>query len=278
MRPGQVRSEYLTVPWGQVHYQTAAADPALPTLLMCHQSPLSSRRYRYVLPALAAVARPVALDTPGFGASDPPPAEWEVADYADLVWRVADALGARRPVLFGRATGGVFAYAAATTRPDRCAGLILHGIPVYTAAEKADRLAGYAPPYRPDPDGGHLAWIWSRVTGEYPWAGPDLVTELVRDYLAAGPDFATAYRAIWRYDPAPAAAAITAPTLLIHGGRDRVLYMAPRARHLLPAATAVDLPDATDFDAEIRPDRFARVIADFLAPTHSSTHSGAESP
>lgn len=264
--PG-LRRGYLDLPTGQIHYRTATAAREAPLLLMLHQSPLSSRNYERVLPLLGAFCRPVAIDTPGYGASPAPARPWEVPDYAALVFAIADALGQPRFHLFARATGTVFALAAAMARPERVASLTLHGLPVYTSAERADRLAKFAPPFAPDADGAHLAWIWARIKGEYPWIDPELATHFVADYLATGGDFATAYRAIWRYDLAGAAQGWNAvPTTLIAGTRDRIFFMHERAVTLLPDARAVTLDDATDFAAEQEPERFAAILRTQIVP------------
>lgn len=249
---GSVVKGYFDLPWGQVHYRSVQSTGDAPPLLMLHQSPLSSRNYERLLPLLTGQCRPVALDTPGYGESSPVPESWEVADYAAMVWQVADLLGAERIFLFGRATGAVFALAAALAQPQRVRGLVLHGMPVYTDAERAERMAVFAPPFVPQADGSHLQGIWKRIHNEYPWIGPELATRFVRDFLSAGPDFARSYRAIWRYDlPAQVRGrALGSPTLLVGGGRDRIGYMHARAVALLPAAEAVFLEEATDFVAE----------------------------
>ena len=98
-------------------------------LLLLHQSPLTSETYEALLPHLASWCRPFALDTPGYGGSSPAPASWKVADYAAAVWACADALGAWKVMLFGRATGSVFALEAALAKPERTHGLMLYGYP-----------------------------------------------------------------------------------------------------------------------------------------------------
>lgn len=257
---------YVNLPWGQVHFRSAPAEARLPAMFLLHQSPLSSRNYAALLPFLASHCRPYALDTPGYGASSAVPEHWEVADYAAAVWDCADRLGVRDIILFGRASGAVFALEAALSRPERVRCLILHGLPVYTDAERADRMANFAPPLEPRVEGGHLAAIWQRIKGEYPWIGPELATHFVHDFLGAGADFARSYRAIWRYDlRSRLRSAPEVPTLLIGGTADRIAFMHERAVKLLPAAQALVLEGATDFVAEQEPARLARVLIEFFS-------------
>jgi pimeloyl-ACP methyl ester carboxylesterase len=256
---------YFNLPWGQIHFRTAAAEQSRPAMFLLHQSPLSSRNYESLLPLLTGQCRPYALDTPGYGASSPVPEQWEVADYARAVLDCADQLGAAKVVLFGRATGAVFAIEAAMLHPERVHCLLLHGMPVYTDAERADRMANYAPPFELSQDGAHLQALWRRITGEYPWIEPELATQFVRDFLAAGNDFARAYRAIWRYDLSRRVRGrLAVPTRLIGCTGDRIGFMHARAVELLPQADAVVLDHATDFVAEQYPARFAQVLNDFI--------------
>ncbi|SDF35242.1 Pimeloyl-ACP methyl ester carboxylesterase [Lentzea fradiae] len=264
---------YVRTSWGSVHVLTSRRAPlatqlatGLPALVMLHQSPLSARRYREVLDGLSEFCVPIAVDTPGYGESDAPPQGWTIDDYADVAWAVADAIGARKPWLFGRATGAAFALHAAARRPGVAEGVILHGVPVYTEAERADRLASFAPPWKAVPDGSHLSWIWDRVRGEYPWAPPELVTELVRDYLHAGPDFASSYRAIWRHDLRDSVQAAGEVALLLAGSEDRIRHMHPRAVELIRHRRALEVPGATDFLAEQDPDTFCRVLREVIEP------------
>jgi haloalkane dehalogenase len=260
-----MRNFYVDAPWGQIHCRSVPADASLPLFVLLHQSPLSARNYDRLLPLLSKWCRPVAVDTPGYGASDPPRGEWQVSDYARVALRVADALNGENFHLFGRATGAVFAYEAAMLAPDRVRSLILHGVPVYSPEERADRLANFAPPYSIGANGEHLQWIWSRIRSEYPALDPEIVTRFVGDYLAAGGDFATAYRAIWRYDlPARAAAGLMVPLMLIGGGKDRIGFMHARAAKLFADAWAEWLVEGDDFEAERSPERFGELLRRFI--------------
>jgi pimeloyl-ACP methyl ester carboxylesterase len=253
---------YLNMPWGQVHFRTEEAPSNLPVLLLLHQSPLSSETFERLLPHLTTWCRPFALDTPGHGGSSPAPQVWEVADYVAGVWACADALGAKKAMLFGRATGSVFALQAALAKPERTHCLMLYGYPAYTPKERAERLANRSAPYVPQDDGSHLKAIWDRIKGEYPWMDPRLAMLSIRGYVSAGDDFAPAYRAIWRHDAA-VPRKLPVPTLLLGGTKDRIFFMFERAKKLFPDVETRLLEGATDFVMYQEPERFAGVIADF---------------
>lgn len=265
----EVVGGYLTLSSVSVHFLTAGDQSVgadRPLLILLHQSPLSSRRYRKVLPLLAQFCIPVAIDTPGYGNSEDPSEEFHVSQYAALVWEVVDAWGAEKAWLFGRATGAVFALQAAADRPHRTIGTILHGLPVYTDEEKRARLASFAPTYLASADGSHLHQIWQRIQGEYPWASAALLTEFVRDYLAAGADYSASYRAIWRHDLRSSTSRAAPIDLLLAGDADRIFFMHQRAVAAIAHRRALVLEGATDFLAEQDPERFAAVIREVLAP------------
>lgn len=252
---------------GPVHLRLASGPDgsnAGSAWVLVHQSPLSSRRFTPLIRHLGAAAPVLAPDTPGYGESPAHEGETTVERLAATLWEAVESLTqGRRVHLLGRATGAVLALHMAATRPDRVEHLLLHGLPVYSDQEAAERLADFAPPYEVDTDGSHLSAIWQRVRREYPWAPPELLSELVADYLSAGPDFATAYRAMWRHPvhgDVEAVRAANLPVTLIGGGADRIRHMHERAVAALPQAAVVWLPEATDFVAEADPADFARVL------------------
>jgi pimeloyl-ACP methyl ester carboxylesterase len=252
---------YLNVPWGQVHFRTAEASKDLPVLILLHQSPLNSETYERLLPYLTSWCRPYALDTPGYGESSPAPGNWEVADYAKAVWTCIDLIGAKDVMLLGRATGAVFALEAALAHPERTRCLMLYGFPAYTPEERAHRIKHHAPPNPPKDDGSHLQVIWNRIKGEYPWMDPRLTMLSIRGYVAAGEDFASSYRSIWRWEPTPRK--LPVPTLLIGGTKDRLFFMFERGRKLFPDAESAVIEGATDFVMYQEPKRFAAALSAF---------------
>lgn len=259
-----VRRRYLDVDWGQVHVREAG-QPDAPVVLLLHQTPLSSRSYAPVLGRLGTRVHAVAPDTAGYGASDPPPTPWDLPGYARAVWQVVDALGADRVVLLGQHTGAVVSVEATRQQPDRVAGVVLHGVPVYSDDERRERARSYAPPYTITADGEHLAEIWARQRRLYPRQDPVEASGYVADYLATGPDYATAYRAVFGYDIAGNLDAVAGhPVLLLCGEHDLVHHHHLRAAARLPDAREVTLPGATDFAPAEQPVRFADHVLGFL--------------
>jgi len=64
---------YVEARWGQVHYRASGSSG--PWVALFHESPLSTAAFESVLQLLGTTCRAVAFDTPGYGQSDPPPAD-----------------------------------------------------------------------------------------------------------------------------------------------------------------------------------------------------------
>ncbi|GHV34162.1 alpha/beta hydrolase [Synergistales bacterium] len=82
--------------------------------------------YSYFLPVMERIKetmRVCALDLPGFGASEEPPAAWGVDDYADFVLSFLADRGVKSAVLIGHSFGGRIAIKLAARRETDRAGL-----------------------------------------------------------------------------------------------------------------------------------------------------------
>src|SRR5205814_8376679 len=98
----------------QLRYR-AAGDPAAPPVISHHGTP-GSRLPVNPDPHLGDAIRIVSYDRPGYGGSDPRP-DRSVADVADDVAAVADALGIERFAVIGGSGGGPHALATAALLP-----------------------------------------------------------------------------------------------------------------------------------------------------------------
>jgi pimeloyl-ACP methyl ester carboxylesterase len=192
-------------------------------------------------PLFAAAAklgvRWVSYDRPGYGGSTPSPGR-RVASAADYVSGVADALGIGRFAVMGHSGGGSHALACGALLPGRVVGVVSAAGLAPFGAEGLDWFAGMAPSgvaslraaargraakerYEAsagEQDPGFIPADWAALSGAWSWLG-DVVGPAVEGGPGGLIDDDLAYVAPWGADPAR----VTAPTLLLHGGRDRVV-------------------------------------------------------
>jgi len=199
-------------------------------VVLLHQTPRSADEFRDVLPLLAAGGcRAIAVDTPGYGASDPvePPTieAWAAA--------IADAVGPREgwpAVVVGHHTGGVVALELAASRPELVAGLVLSSTPYTDAAFRAER-AGRPPVDAASDDPEALREARAPF---YPRDRPDLLDRFVRDALRAGPHRELGHLAVGTYRMEDAAPRVRARVLLVGAPEDPFAHP-----HLEPLAAAL---------------------------------------
>jgi pimeloyl-ACP methyl ester carboxylesterase len=157
-----IRRGFVETGFGQIHYLT---DGVGEPLVLLHQSPQSSDMFRPIIPLLAGERRVFALDTLGYGDSDPPSTRATIPLYADAVAEAIATLGLAPVPVFGYHTGASIAVDLAARYPASVQALILGGIPYFDEAERAQRLAALregrysAPPIAED--GSHLQALFS---------------------------------------------------------------------------------------------------------------------
>lgn len=262
MSPAEPRRRYLDLAHGQVHLVQAGAGA--PVLLL-HQTPRSIDEFRDVVSLLAVDGcRAVAVDTPGFGMSDPL-ATPSIAAFADVMRAVLDQLQLSGVTVVGHHTGGVIAVELAATAPDLVTSLVLSSTPVVDASFRGRPGHGVDDVVR-RADGEHLSALWRGRQALYPADDPDLLERFVRDALTAGLDGSSAgHRLVREYRMEDRLDRLTVPVLLIAApldpyGYPNVLRMAellPKARRVEIAGGMVPLPDQF-------PEPYARAIAAFV--------------
>ena len=216
-------------------------------------------------------------DRPGYGGSTPRP-DRDIASAAGDVARVADALGIERFAVVGHSGGGPHALACAALLPDRvlavvsAAGLAPYpadGLDWYAgmspAGEASLRAAAAGPAEKErfeesntEEDPGFAPADWAALEGPWSWFG-----SVVGPALAGGPSGLIAddlaYVNPWGFDPVQ----VTAPVLLLHGERDRVVP-ASHGRWLAAHLPSADLWLSPD-DGHISVLRSAGPALDWLA-------------
>lgn len=206
-------------------------------VVLLHQSPRSSAELEPLIAQLAGRYLVIAPDTPGNGQSDPLPHQHpEIEAFADNLAGVLKALRIACAGVYGYHTGAAIGAAFACRYPQMTAFAVLNGLPSFTAAERADLLAHYLPPFAPRWDGGHLRWLWARLreqTIHFPWyrAQPDARMDFdvppphaldaaVRDFLEAGDHYRAAYGAAFRQEASAVAPKLKCPAMIVATQRD----------------------------------------------------------
>ncbi len=204
-----IERAFLTLPGRQVHYRRGGSGPAV---ILLHQSPKSSEELVPLMELLAPHFTVLAPDRPGYGLSDPilpPDEEPEIDVFVDAVAEFMDGLGLQKAGFYGIHTGAAIATRFALRYPARVQALVANGTLIMTAEERADFLANYLTAFTPTWDGGHLAWLWSRMEEQsifFPWHKRDPAARMVYGlnwngvqantmaFLESGDNYRTAYR------------------------------------------------------------------------------------
>lgn len=232
-----VRRGYVDVEWGQIHYRTAGRSG--PAVLFFHESPLSSMAYQQALPHLGRGLRAFALDTPGYGGSDPPPHDrFEIPDYSAMLLQAADALGLDTFAVAGVHTGASLALEVALQAgPLRATHAILTGVPLMTEEDRRRYLASWAPSMRPTSRGEHLEWAWQRYQRIWGADTDPAVLQIGAIHVLSVLDrYQWAYNAAFRYNPEDGLRRLTCSTLLLDAEFDIFADQDEPAAALIPDA------------------------------------------
>jgi DNA-binding SARP family transcriptional activator/pimeloyl-ACP methyl ester carboxylesterase/class 3 adenylate cyclase len=200
---------------------------------------------------LASFSRLILFDKRGVGLSDRPP-HVDVEDWMEDTRAVLDAVGSERAAVLGVTAGGLIAILFASSYPERTRSLVLYG----GFARQLRDPTSYPIGLRPEDVETHVEYTQSRWgTGVglrlyCPSVSNDPVArEQFGKYqrASASPGAASAYlRALAEIDVRHALPLVSAPTLILHSTRDRVIpvamarYMAER----IPDSTLVELNSA----------------------------------
>ena len=223
-----MKRAYVWVNGRQVHYRSAGNGA--PVVLL-HPSPLSGAAVWPVASSIARHFEVFALDTPGYGQSEPLAAPPEsLADYLPTLAATLDALGLQKICLYGCATGAQIAIEFAKVYPQRVALLVLDTAGHIPAEECQSIVSHYFPDVTPQSDGRHLVTLWQMVRDLFvffPWCDtrsqsrisrdlppPAVMQGMLLDYLRAGKDYHLAYRPAFHNERAERAQAVTVPTVL----------------------------------------------------------------
>lgn len=275
-----------TLDLAPVHLLRRDGEPTLgyrelgsgPAVLLVHGWPTSSVLWRGVMSAIARRNRVVAIDLPGFGASDKPvDVRYDFDVFSRAVDDLLAALGIDRVALAGHDLGGPVVLHWALRHPERVTGLALLNTLVYPEFSQAvrDFVTTLRTPetreHATSPEG--LAEIMQLgMTDDCVLA--EEVHAAVREPFADAPArLALAHAGIGLRprgfaEIATGISSIIVPVRVIYGERDRLLpdvaQTMARVRRDLPQTELTALPDCGHFLQEQQPELVGDLLAEFF--------------
>lgn len=257
---------YAATPMGQVHYRDLGPRDGSVPMLLLHMTPLSMVQFAEAQTLIAARGiRAIAVDTPGYGLSDPPPAEAvKIHAFADNLVAVLDHLRIDRVLIAGHHTGACIAASFAVRHASRVAAVILHGVPIFNAEEIAVRINRPLGDRTPRDDGTHLNQFFDlnfvpnqKRTPAYlraqTWFSICIFLE--------GPD--VGHHAVYQYDMLTDLRALAVPGMIISDRGDAMHPIDKRAAALRPDFQYREFSDDGTLSIMMHPREWAALTADY---------------
>ena len=260
----RVRRSYLDSRFGQLHLRACAPSaPSRRPLLCFHLSPVSGAIYETLLLEMGRDRIAIAPDTPGYGASDPPPVAPGIADYAVAMGEMMDMLGIEEADCLGFHTGSKIALELALQRPQAIRHLALISTPVYSDDELAAMRREFAP-MRVREDGGHLLDYWrSLVELRGPGQTAEMIMQYYPDHMRGGAHRHWGHQAAFEYSYPENLPRAHQPILVLNNHDDLVRFT-PRAMPFIRNGRLLDRPDWGHGFLDLHAVEFCAILREFF--------------
>lgn len=287
------RSEWLDVDWSihrrratvrgaEVEYVEMGAEHE-DAIVFIHGLGANWQTFLENIPQFARTHHVLALDLPGFGRSEMPREEISISFYADVVDELCERTGIRQATIVGNSMGGFVGAEVAIRHPERAERLVLvspailwqelrRAKPLLSLARISELaigrfLVGQSPPRivvtRPRLRAAVIAFGGIRY--------PHLLSREIQQELISTVQrtdgFLPALLAFGDYPVREELPRISCPTLVIWGTDDTLVSVrhADDLVELIPDSRA-EIMERTGHVAMLeRPDRFNRLLAEFMA-------------
>jgi len=291
----EVEASTVTAPDGTRLAVCASGPVDAPRVVLVHGLSLTQEIWTAQRRALETTYRVVTLDLRGHGDSDDAAGgDYHAAAIGSDVTAVLDAERGQRCIVVGHSMGGMAVLAGLGDRPDLVGDQVAGVVLVNTAAsavvsglgglgggsvaagiaflrERArSSLIGRAVygglDAEGNPRGNDLTTVVTRMLGVGPHGREDAVETVRRLVLGSRPHVAgELWRTAGTLDQLDIARALTVPTLVIGGGRDRLLpvHHSRRLAETLPDVELLELPDVGHVAMLERPDEVSAALAAF---------------
>jgi pimeloyl-ACP methyl ester carboxylesterase len=253
---GSPTAAYVEVDGIRIRYKTAGTGEQV---LLLHGWGGSIESMELIFHDCARHYAVVAVDLPGHGGSGLPPKAWSVSDYAEMVLRLMDALGVRRPHVIAHSFGGRVTIKLAVGHPDRVGKIVLvdsAGVRPPRSLKYSVRVAcatlGRCLAKHCGSAGEHARRLMYRIAAS-------------KDYANAGPLRETFVKIV-NEDLTPLLPSVRSPTLLVWGedDQDTPVSSAGVMQALIPDAKLIILKNAGHFSYLDQFGKFRLIVGRFL--------------
>ncbi|MSO64978.1 MAG: alpha/beta hydrolase, partial [Alphaproteobacteria bacterium] len=251
--------------------------PVYPPLVCFHASPTSWRSWHAVLPEMGRDRIVVAVDTPGHGDSDKPPAITTIEQYAAAIAEGLDALNLARYDVIGNHTGSKIAVDIALQRPQQVRRLVLVSAPFYSDAEVQAMKARYREvPIRDD--GSHFQLRWKMMMETMGRHLPiDLVQRTYAETMRGGLEYEWGHHAAFAYRHQDNLPRVVQPVLILNPN-DTIHEATKRAGAHLKNGRLINLESSHEL-IDLKTPEFGRLLREFLdGPAADSTAGVVKAP
>lgn len=202
----------------------------------------------------------LAVDLPGFGATQPPKEIWNLDNYAGFVTALLSKLELKQPyAVIGHSNGGALAIRSISLgelKPDKLVLLAASGIRTGSAFKRAVlKIIAKT---------GNIATIW--MPERYRRALRKSLYGVAGSDMLVAPQLVETFKKTVRQDVQLDAAKIEVPTLLIYGSADRAVPLADghKYKQLIKNSKLEIIDDAEHFLHHEQPHAVENLIKDFL--------------
>jgi pimeloyl-ACP methyl ester carboxylesterase len=262
------RRAYADGPFGQIHFQYGR-EGGFPLVLL-HQAPMMSGQFDNVYEPLAKRGlRPIGIDMPGFGMSDPAPAPLAIPELAKCVEPVLDHLEIQHAAILGHHTGALAATEAAIALPDRLTAIVLNGPLPLDNSEREGYLERRRNGPKSGPDRANAQQFVDVFKLREQLAKGSVPIERLYEYvtqtfMGCG-EYWIGHHAAYRYRHEATIQAISQPGMILTNTGDVIYPHAQRARELRPDFAYFELAGGGVDIVDQQPEAWADAVTTFLA-------------
>lgn len=271
-------SRFIELNGFDIHYKVWGGGER--TLVLIHGFGASTFSWQEVSEALAANARVIAYDRPGFGLTQRP-LSWQgtnpysLKGQTELLNSLLEQWGVEQAVLVGHSAGAAVAMQFALEHPDKVEGLVL------VAPALSNGLNGWGRFFSSLPQVRHLGPLLARIAADRglnqlreAWHNKSTLTEQVIEGYTTPLRADDWDRGLWEHFRASRPlsleaelANLTIPTMILSGDNDGIvpLSRSAQAACTVPGAVMVIIPQCGHLPQQEHPDLFVQAVEDFLA-------------